>query len=485
MAAPSEPLWLDVYNTPYSNGSDVAANILFLVIIAGSLATCLAVTWKTQRYIPISLVLCIAYILEIVAYALRLQSWFIVSYTTNYGLSLIAPVFITISIHLCTAEVITALGTEHAVLSPNAHLRVFIWTDLLAGLLQAVGLGLTFSLARQAGPWGITLPAQAGPGQAVIYAGLLLQTLTLASALCLLVVAYIRAGKADRKYGYTTFHHGGIGYVRLSPKLKTFLVVLPLAGVCTLVRCVYKSTAAWGGLGSAIARDEVLWLAAEGVMLTEAMVSLAVFHPAIWLDDYTNERTHSGDVEQGGDPGSKLAKRLTVGTFATEMTEPGNRDSRQNLEEVSQVLFSTDLMARSDASSMGSASRRGSDGEGEHEQLYQTSPYGSPDARRYSEDITSESRGLSPLEEEAESHRQEAESFIEPPRKSSKRISRMLQLQQQQQREAAMEEEDRLEVESVVLPSRKPSRRDTVRRRDDEMEDVALTSTYSQSVYSQ
>lgn len=416
------------------------------------------------------------------------------------------------SIHLCTAEVLTTLGTEHAVLSPNAHLRTFIWADLLAGLLQAIGLGVTFSHAKQAGPWGITLPAQAGPGQAVIYAGLLLQTLALAAALSLLAVAYVRAGRADRKYGYTA-------YVPLGPKFKTFLAVLPLAGVCTLVRCAYRTAAVWGGLGSATARDEVLWLVAEGVMLTEAMASLAIFHPAIWLDDgaggrSARNRNNNNDVEQGGTGAaatSKLSKRLTGGTFMTEldmdmdldldvdvdMDERRRRDSRQDLEEVGRGgLLATNLIAPSDVSShgstSGSASRRGS--AGEREQLYPASPYDSEPregVRRYSEDITSESRGMSPLEAEAEQHRLEAESFIEPPRKSSKRMSRVLQQQREEaereareREEAEREAEDRLEVGSIMLPSRKPSRRDTVRR-DDEMEDVALTSTYSQSVYSQ
>lgn len=319
-----------------------------------------------------------------------------------------------------------------------------------------------------------------------MYAGLLLQTLALAAALCLLGVAYVRAGKADRKYGYTTFHRDGTGYVSLSPKLKTFLAVLPLAGVCTLVRCAYRSAAVWGGLGSDTARDEVLWLAAEGVMLTEAMVSLAVFHPAIWLEDSIRRRSSSDDMEQGDAGTSKLGKRLTAATFATEMDEPHDRDSRHDLD-ASQVLFSTNLMAPSDESSQGSASRRSS--AYGHEQLYQTSPYDpqGESAGRYSEDITSESRGLSPLEAEEEEFRQEAESFIQPPRKSSKRMSRILQQQREAEMEAAeaAESEDRFEVESVMLPSRKPSRRDTVRRRDDELEDVALTSTYSQSVYSQ
>jgi hypothetical protein len=376
-------------------------------------------------------------------------------------------------------------------------MRVFIWSDLLAGLLQAVGLGLTFSRAKQAGPWGILLPRQAGPGQDVIYAGLLLQTLSLAAALSFLLIAYVKAGRADRKYGYTTFHREGAGYVPLTPRFKTFLVVLPLAGVCVLVRCAYRSAAAWGGLGSPIARDQLLWLVAEGVMLTEAIATLAAFHPAIWLDDGISGRVNPDDAEQDGTRTSKLGKRLTVGTFATGMAdlEHGNvRDSRQDLGDISQVIFSANLMAPSDVSSEGSPSRRGS--AGEHEQVVRdndaqmtSSPYDPhlPPARRYSEDITAESRALSPLEAEEEADR--VSIIPEPPRKSSKRISRALEMArlQQQQRDDEEEDEDRLEVASVVLPPRKPSKRETNTHggREDDLEDVALTSTYSQSLYSQ
>lgn len=96
MAAPNRPLWLDVNDSPYSNNGNAVASVFFLAIIAASLTCCLAVSWKTQRFIPFSLVLSITCILEIVAYALRLQDWYIVTYTTNFGLSVIAPVFLTI-----------------------------------------------------------------------------------------------------------------------------------------------------------------------------------------------------------------------------------------------------------------------------------------------------------------------------------------------------------------------------------------------------
>lgn len=96
MAAPNRPLWLDVNDSPYSNNGNGVASVFFLAIIAASLTCCLAISWKTRRFIPFSLVLTITCIFEIIAYALRLQDWYIVTYTTNFGLSVIAPVFLTI-----------------------------------------------------------------------------------------------------------------------------------------------------------------------------------------------------------------------------------------------------------------------------------------------------------------------------------------------------------------------------------------------------
>jgi hypothetical protein len=96
MAAPSGPLWLDVNDSPYSNNGNTVASVFFLALTVASLTCYLVTAWKTQRFIPFSLVISITCVLETVAYALRLQGWYIVTYTTNFGLSVIAPVFLTI-----------------------------------------------------------------------------------------------------------------------------------------------------------------------------------------------------------------------------------------------------------------------------------------------------------------------------------------------------------------------------------------------------
>lgn len=453
--------------------------------------------------------------------------------------------YLLISIHLSTAQVLTTLGAEHAPLSPNAHLRLFIWTDIVSLLLQGIGLGLTFSGARAAGPWGLLLAAQGHVGQTIVFIGLLIQALSLAGALSLLATTYVKAGRADRKYSYTAFHlRGGPAPAPLSARFKIFLVVLPLAGVCVLVRCAYRTAAAWGGLGSALARDEVLWLVAEGTLLTEAMVSLAVFHPALWLADASGSGSdgsqrrdrhpqHHHDVEGGpvgvgmlgvGGNGKRFSSGTTLTLTMADTLDFGAaaRDSRHDLAEAEtgHLMFSPNLIAPSEAgSSERAGSRRGSDGSsvgggggGGHVRVFQADPYyryednQSPYdpapvapvapapalAREYSADITAETRGLSPMEAEAEEDRLEVESFVQPPRKSSKRQSMVKRpaVDEDDQLEAASfvspprksskrkttQDEDRLEVESIELPPRKPSKRDTIHAREDDLDAVSLYS---------
>ncbi|CAN8098968.1 unnamed protein product [Discula destructiva] len=561
MASPEGDKWLDVSESPYtSSGANTAANGIFLGSICLSLVTCCVVAWRTRRFIPFTFVLCMAYVLEIWSYVLRFQGWNFSGYSIQYGLATVAPVLVTIPIHLATAEVIAILGTVHAPLSPAAHMRIFIWGDLASLCLQTIGLGLTFSGARAAGPWGLLLQARAHAGQTVLFVGFLTHTVLLAAALVALAITYgrARADKMDhlnKLPGYKTFRGGRSPAVVISPRCKLFLAVLPLAGASVLVRCAYRTAAAWGGLGSPIATDPLLWLVSEGALLTEAMLSLAVFHPALCLDAATaaghgeegsRRRRNTQDLEAGQPAIMKMDKRFSVGTTTLTMAECSpskamvQHGRHGSLSEGSQLMSSSHLMARSDAGSSDThGSRRGSAAVLDLDPYYRyEDPFANPhevfeeeDVSPYdlhfSKDMTSESRGLSSMEEEAERNRRlETESFVQPPRKSSKRVSRALTpseapvvlspapaedeedhhhhhgLDIQEDAESFVMmmpspprksskrksvarglsvrtdgegDDDRLEVASVVLPSRKPSKMST-RRGGEDLDAVSLYS---------
>lgn len=308
--------------------------------------------------------------------------------------------------------------------------------------------------------------------------GLLFQTLTLAGALALLAAAYARAGRADRTYGYaaaTTSHRRG--YAPLPPRLKISLAVLPLAGACVLVRCAYRTAASWGGIGSAAGRDQVAWLVAEGILLTEVLVSLGMFHPALWAGDVGNGRSQAYDVEGLARVDGAPGKRLSSGTTLS-MADVSVRTPADHAAAMSPSMFSSELMAPSEAGSS-TGSRRGSDSgakvleanpyyrfeEDEGASGMRRGPYEA--ARRDSEDITAETPHLSP---DIEEDRLGPLSYDLPRRQPSKQGTVSTQ-------------NDDWEVESFVLPPRMPSTRNPARgARDDDLEDLAQSSTYSSSL---
>lgn len=97
MASPAGEKWLDVFDTPYSNGYNTVANGFFLGLICLSLVACVAITWRKRRFIPYTFVLCVAYVFSIWTFALRIQDWSFSLFSTQYGLATITPVFVTIA----------------------------------------------------------------------------------------------------------------------------------------------------------------------------------------------------------------------------------------------------------------------------------------------------------------------------------------------------------------------------------------------------
>ena len=142
------------------------------------------------------------------------------------------------------------------------------------------GFAIAFSdSSAQAG-----LGANQHVGLLVVTAGLVLQLTTLVIALVFLLVIFVRAARAYRVYGYTTFHSDA-GYVRLTLKFRLFLAVLPVACFCIFSRLIYKIGAFSHGLTVGMAMDEGLFNGFEGLVLGYAMASLTLCYPAMCLED--------------------------------------------------------------------------------------------------------------------------------------------------------------------------------------------------------
>ena len=174
--------------------------------------------------------------------------------------------------------------------------------------------------------------------------------MNLITCFVLLGVVFVRAAKAQRQYGYTTFHKEQ-GYVPLSSRFKTFLAVLPLAAASVLARCLYRVGFFYGGLKGSVAQNQAMYIGCEGILLVEAMVALTVFHPALWLDDGkrigedVDSRGHSRDVEESLGEVSRLILK------ANAMAAPSETSSEESASERAALTPSDESEVSSETSS--------------------------------------------------------------------------------------------------------------------------------------
>lgn len=250
-----------------------------------------------------------------------------------------------IRIQICATNIIRVLGAEHSFLKPGYYVRLYIALTIISGTLQILGLAISFADATL-----YSLGTLAGVGRWIVLGGVALQALTLVACLAFLGVVFVRAARAHRQYGYTTFHKDQ-GYVPLGSRFKMFLAVLPLAAASVLARCLYRVVFFYGGLKGSVAQNQALYIGCEGILLAEAIIVLTVFHPALWLDDgrRTGEeadgRPQSRDVEQSLGEVSRLILKTNA------MVAPSETSSEENASEAASLNSSDESETSSVTSS--------------------------------------------------------------------------------------------------------------------------------------
>jgi len=240
------------------------------------------------------------------------------------------------SIHICIRDAIRTLGVEHSPISERHLMGSAVATNVLAGVAQGFGLALAFSRTRLESDSTNLLGRK---GQYIAFSGFIMQAFSLALRLLLLVAIVLpRAVRAHRQFGYTTFHKDR-GYVPLSSRTKIFIGVLPVAMLFVILRCAFRAAYLWIGLDSFLARDsEVGYIVGEGVLFMVALVTLTIFHPAIWLDDGKDGIRSSS----GSGRGSRISICKEKDSDASgKESRMSRHDAEANLDEVSRLIFRT------------------------------------------------------------------------------------------------------------------------------------------------
>ncbi|RYC55429.1 hypothetical protein CHU98_g10778 [Xylaria longipes] len=263
----------------------LAANITFIVLHFVLMLTHLGLGFRLGNW-WFSGGMIAGCVSNIIGYGARVLMWQNPFSFNGFLLQIIfigsAPVFYTAAIYVTITRAVENLDESLSRIKPKLYYLIFIFCDILALTLQAVG-GALSSISNGANAAGVNLALT----------GLIFQVVTLLAFVALL---------ADYLFRY--FRDKPAATV--SAPFKLFLGSLSVAILLILVRCAYRVAELSSGYDGALFHDEPLFIGLEGVLIVLAVVALCTGHPGfVFNGDRANIiKTYSpslmpGSVESG------------------------------------------------------------------------------------------------------------------------------------------------------------------------------------------
>ncbi|KAG7412713.1 RTA1 like protein-domain-containing protein [Fusarium sp. MPI-SDFR-AT-0072] len=239
---------------------NVPANAIFIGVFGLSMALHIfqGIKMKTWGFMASMMAGCI---LEIIGYVGRLiihdNPFDFIGFLLQIIMITIAPVFFSAAIYVLLSQVINFVDPNVSRFSPKYFYWIFIPSDIISLILQAVGGAVSVVSTAQ---------DDVKTGEDISIAGLVFQVVTLLCFVALFIDYVIRASKSPARY-------------RLTKPILTFLFFLFLSTIFILIRCGYRIAELNGGYFSAIFRDEGLYIALESCMMCIAVLLLNAGHP--------------------------------------------------------------------------------------------------------------------------------------------------------------------------------------------------------------
>jgi hypothetical protein len=196
----------------------------------------------------------------------------------------LAPSFLAAGIYLTLKHMVLYCGPEYSRLKAKWYPWIFIGSDLGSIIVQAIGGGVAASAKNS------TNPALLTAGDALIIAGIALQSVTM-SICALVVLDFFLSRRKARTELYKTEAEGTMdtsldatslpndSHTRSPLRFRIFCWSIGFAFSTILIRCIYRIPEMAGGWGNPRMRDEPVFLALDGAMVALASIAFTVAHP--------------------------------------------------------------------------------------------------------------------------------------------------------------------------------------------------------------
>ncbi|KAF2638969.1 RTA1-domain-containing protein [Massarina eburnea CBS 473.64] len=257
---------------------NLIGNIIYLTLFGVLLASQLffGIRKKTYKYCA---TVCLGIIGEMVGYVGRLMvnknPFPMDNFLINLVPLTVSPALLTGAIYLCLGRVIIAIGAENSRIRPKWYTYIFIGSDLLSLVLQAVGGAIASTADDKKG---------SDVGVKIMIAGLVFQVASMTAFFTIWGDFVLSVKKAGKKGTLARSQPPLYRGLRDSGILKWFQLSLFIATVLIFVRCIYRVAELWGGFDSHLANHELTFMIFEGPMIIGAVSAMTVMHPGRVFD---------------------------------------------------------------------------------------------------------------------------------------------------------------------------------------------------------
>ncbi|KAL6405871.1 putative rta1 domain protein [Ilyonectria robusta] len=241
--------------TTYGYYPSFPANSVLLTVFALIFCVQTILTFLTRVY-SYSIVVAIGSLMELLGYAARIMMhhnpWDSSAMKMQIICLILAPSFLAAGIYLTVKHTIMHFGAQYSKLKPFLYTWIFIGSDAISILLQAVGGGIASGADDD--------KKQLDLGNNIMIAGIVFQVATM--AICgVLAIDY-----GLRRYRHRQF----IGEVKrqsmpTSQKGRIFQAAICFAYVTVMIRCIYRIPEMAGGWGNPTMRNEKEFLILDGL----------------------------------------------------------------------------------------------------------------------------------------------------------------------------------------------------------------------------
>jgi hypothetical protein len=231
---------------------------------------------------------------------MRSNPWAPAGFETQICCLVLAPSFLAAGIYLTLKHVVLYCGPEYSRLKAKWYPWIFVGSDLGSIVIQAIGGGVAAS-ANNKKVFNHNL---LNAGDALIIAGIALQSVTMFVCGSLILDFYLRrrkartAGKAETE-GTTTLEATELtndARVKSPLRFRIFCGAIFFAFITILIRCIYRLPEMAGGWGNPRMRDEPTFLTLDGMMIALASIAFTVAHPGFMFPPMRKNKKARGEA---------------------------------------------------------------------------------------------------------------------------------------------------------------------------------------------